>query len=33
VFSCAPYEPEDVAMFAREYFKAATYNINVTYRK
>ena len=33
VFSCAPYEPDDVAQFAKEYFKAATYNINVTYRK
>ncbi len=33
VFSCAPYKPEDVAKFAAEYFKAARYNINVTYRK
>ncbi len=33
VFSCAPYEPDDVAQFAKEYFKAAMYNINVTYRK
>jgi len=33
VFSCAPYEPEAVGQFAKEYFKAATYNINVTYRK
>lgn len=33
VFSCASYEPEDVAKFAAEYFKAARYNINVTYRK
>ncbi len=33
VFSCAPYEPNDVAEYAREYFKAAHYNINVTYRK
>ena len=33
VFSCAPYEPEDVAKFAMEYFKAARYNINVVYRK
>ena len=33
VFSCAPYEPTDVAEFAKEYFKAATYKINVTYRK
>jgi len=33
VFSCAPYEPEDVAKFAADYFKAATYNLNVIYRK
>ncbi len=33
VFSCAPYEPEDVAKFSADYFKAARYNINVTYRK
>src|SRR6266545_8233580 len=33
VFSCSSYEPEDVAQFAKEYFKAAMYNINVTYRK
>jgi S-adenosylmethionine/arginine decarboxylase-like enzyme len=33
VFSCAPYEPEEVAKFAEEYFKAARYNINVVYRK
>ena len=33
VFSCAPYEPEDVAKFAAEYFKAANYNVNVAYRK
>jgi len=33
VFSCAPYEPDDVAKFAAEYFKAARYNINVVYRK
>ena len=33
VFSCAPYEPEEVAKFAAEYFKAATYNVNVTYRR
>jgi S-adenosylmethionine/arginine decarboxylase-like enzyme len=33
VFSCAPYEPEEVARFAVAYFKAATYNINVVYRK
>ena len=33
VFSCAAYEPEEVAEFAREYFKAARYNLNVAYRK
>ena len=33
VFSCAPYEPEDVARFAMEYFKAARYHLNVVYRK
>ena len=33
VFSCAPYDPEDVAKFAQEYFKARHYNLNVAYRK
>src|SRR5215208_815700 len=33
VFSCAPYEPEEVVKFAVEYFKAGTHHINVTYRK
>jgi S-adenosylmethionine/arginine decarboxylase-like enzyme len=33
VFSCASYEPEEVAKFAADYFKAATYNVNVVYRK
>ena len=33
VFSCASYEPEEVAEYAKEYFKAARYNINVAYRK
>src|SRR5215216_1488326 len=33
VFSCAPYEPDEVAEFAKEYFKAARYNLNVVYRK
>lgn len=33
VFSCAPYEPDDVAKFAAEYFKAARYDINVVRRK
>src|SRR5688500_13572585 len=29
VFSCASYEPEEVAEFAKEYFKAARYTLNV----
>ena len=33
VFSCAAYEPKEVAEFAKEYFKAASYTLNVTYRK
>ena len=33
VFSCAAYEPNEVAQFAREYFKAATCDVNVAYRK
>jgi S-adenosylmethionine/arginine decarboxylase-like enzyme len=33
VFSCAPYDPEDVMKFAADYFKAVTYNVNVVYRK
>lgn len=33
VFSCAPYEPKDVAEFAKEFFKADSYNLNVAYRK
>jgi S-adenosylmethionine/arginine decarboxylase-like enzyme len=33
VFSCAPYEPEEAARFAAEYFKARTYNISVVYRR
>lgn len=33
VFSCAPYDPEDTAKFAAEYFKAARHQVNVTYRK
>jgi S-adenosylmethionine decarboxylase len=33
VFSCAPYEPEEVAKFAKQYFKAARYNLNVVHRK
>ncbi len=33
VFSCAPYNPEDVARFATEYFKASHYRLNVTNRQ
>jgi S-adenosylmethionine/arginine decarboxylase-like enzyme len=33
VFSCAPYEPDEAARFAVEYFKAKTYHLNVVYRK
>ena len=33
VFSCALYEPEEVAEFAKEYFKAAKYKLHVAYRK
>jgi len=33
VFSCAPYDPEDAAQFAAEYFKANDYTFNVVYRK
>ena len=33
VFSCAPYDPEDVAKFATEYFKADHYNLNVAHRR
>jgi S-adenosylmethionine/arginine decarboxylase-like enzyme len=33
VFSCAPYDPEDAAQFAAEYFKASEYNYEVVYRK
>lgn len=33
VFSCAPYEPQDVAEFAVSYFKAARYQLNVTQRR
>lgn len=32
VFSCAAYEPEEVAKFAVEYFKAARYNLHVVQR-
>ena len=32
VFSCAPYDPEDTAQFAAEYFKASDYHFEVVYR-
>ena len=33
VFSCAPYDPEDAAQFAAEYFKASDYHLEVVYRR
>jgi len=33
VFSCAPYDPQDAAKFAAEYFKADRYSVNVTIRQ
>ena len=33
VFSCAPYSSEDAAQFAKDYFKASRYQLNVTNRK
>ncbi len=33
VFSCAPYNSEDVAKFAAEYFKASRYNLHVVQRQ
>jgi S-adenosylmethionine/arginine decarboxylase-like enzyme len=33
VFSCAPYDPEDTARFAAEYFKADHYHFDVVHRK
>jgi len=33
VFSCAPYEPEDVAKFALDYFKGRRYNLHAVERK
>src|SRR5512140_1765776 len=33
VFSCAPYEPEDVVKFAMEYFKASSYKFHVVQRR
>ena len=33
VFSCAPYDSEDTAKFAAEYFKAERYNLHVVHRR
>lgn len=33
VFSCAPYEPEDAAKFAADYFKASNYKFHVVERQ
>lgn len=33
VFSCAPYDPEDAAKFAADYFKAGCHRVNVVYRR
>ena len=33
VFSCAPYDAEDTAKFAAEYFKAERYQVHVVHRK
>jgi len=33
VFSCAPYDPRDVAEFALSYFKGRRYNLHVVERK
>jgi S-adenosylmethionine/arginine decarboxylase-like enzyme len=33
VFSCAPYEPEEVAAFAAEYFKAKRHHLHVVKRE
>lgn len=33
VFSCAPYDPEDAARFAMEYFKASRYALHVVERR
>jgi S-adenosylmethionine decarboxylase len=32
VFSCAPYDSEDAAKFAADYFKAGRYKFNVVHR-
>ncbi len=33
VFSCAPYEPEDAAKFALDYFKGKRYDLHVVERR
>jgi S-adenosylmethionine decarboxylase len=33
VFSCAPYDPQEVASFAQVYFRAAHYHLNVVQRQ
>lgn len=33
VFSCAPYEPEEVVKFASEFFKAGRHSLHVTIRE
>jgi S-adenosylmethionine decarboxylase len=33
VFSCAPYEPEEVAAFAKEFFKAKHYHLKSVVRE
>ena len=33
VFSCAPYDPNDAAEFALQYFKGRRYNLTVVERK
>lgn len=33
VFSCAPYDSEETAKFAAEYFKAERYNLHVVHRR
>ena len=33
VFSCAPYDSEDTAKFAAEYFKAARHELHVVHRR
>ncbi|MDO8752256.1 MAG: S-adenosylmethionine decarboxylase [Anaerolineales bacterium] len=33
VFSCAPYDPQDAAKFAADYFKAAHYQVNTVNRR